>query len=49
MLEKIGCELSSPAGKKDKVALLEAIKQDMKEIKNPSPSQLNLRKAWMTN
>jgi predicted metalloprotease with PDZ domain len=49
MLEKIGCELSSPAGKKDKVALLEAIKQDIKEIKNPSPSQLNLRKAWMTN
>jgi predicted metalloprotease with PDZ domain len=49
MLEKIGCELSSPAGKKDKVALLEAIKQDMKEIKNPSPSQLNLRKAWMNN
>jgi predicted metalloprotease with PDZ domain len=49
MLEKIGCELSSPAGKKDKVALLEAIKQDMKEVKNPSPSQLNMRKAWMNN
>lgn len=47
MLSKIGCELRSLDGKKDKVALLDAMKQELKEIKNPSPAQLELRKAWI--
>ena len=47
MLPKIGCELHSIDGKKDKVAIIDAMKQEMKEIKNPSPAQLELRKAWI--
>lgn len=47
LLPKIGCELRSVDGKKDKVALLDSLKQELKEIKNPSPSQLDLRKAWI--
>lgn len=47
LLPKIGCELHSIDSKKDKVAFLEAMKQELKEIKNPSPSQLDLRKAWI--
>jgi hypothetical protein len=47
LLPTIGCELRSSDGKKEKEAILEAMNQELKEIKNPSPSQLNLRKAWM--
>jgi predicted metalloprotease with PDZ domain len=47
LLPTIGCELRSTDGKKEKEAILDAMKQELKEIKNPSPSQLNLRKAWM--
>jgi predicted metalloprotease with PDZ domain len=47
LLPTIGCELRSIDGKKDKVAFLDAMKQELQEMKNPSPSQLQLRKAWM--
>ena len=49
MLPIIGCELRSIDGKKDKVAILDAMKHELKEIKNPSPAQLELRKSWMSN
>ncbi len=49
LLPTIGCELRSPDGKKEKEAILEAMKQELKEIKNPSPSQLKLRQAWIGN
>jgi len=49
MLEKIGCELRSSDGTKDKVAILDAMKQELRIIKNPNPPQLALRKAWMNN
>lgn len=49
LLPKIGCELRSIDGKKDKVAFLDAMKQELKEIKNPSPSQLQLRMAWINH
>ena len=48
MLEKIGCELHSSDEKKDKIVFLEAMKKELKELKNPSPAQLKLRKAWMS-
>ena len=48
MLEKIGCELNGTDEKKDKIDLLEAMKKELKELKNPSPAQLKLRKAWMS-
>lgn len=47
LLPKIGCELRSIDGKKDKNAYLDALKQELKEIKNPSPAQLQLRQAWI--
>ena len=47
LLSKVGCELRSIDGKKDKVAFLDAMKQEFKEIINPSPAQLQLRQAWM--
>ena len=47
LLSKVGCELRTIDGKKDKVAFLDAMKQEFKEIKNPSPAQLQLRQAWM--
>jgi len=49
MLEKIGCELGSSDETKDKVPILEAMKKELKELKNPSPAQLKLRKAWMSH
>jgi predicted metalloprotease with PDZ domain len=49
LLEKIGCELRSTDEKKDKVRFLNDLKQELKEIKNPSPSQLKLRQAWINN
>jgi predicted metalloprotease with PDZ domain len=49
MLEKIGCELNGTDEKKDKIDLLEAMKKELKELKNPSPAQLKLRKAWMSH
>ena len=47
LLTNIGCELRSTDDKKDKVVILEEMKKELKEMKNPSPSQLTLRKAWM--
>ena len=49
LLEKICCELRSTDEKKDKVRILNDLKQELKEIKNPSPSQLKLRQAWIVN
>ena len=49
LLEKIGCELRSTDEKKDKVRFLDDLKQELKESKNPSPSQLKLRQAWIRN
>ena len=49
LLEKIGCELRSTDEKKDKVRFLDELKQELKESKNPSPSQLKLRQAWIRN
>jgi predicted metalloprotease with PDZ domain len=49
LLPTIGCELRSSDEKKEKEAILEAMKQELKEVKNPSPSQLDLRKAWIYN
>lgn len=48
LLPKIGCELRSTDEKKDKIDFLEAMKKELKELKNPSPAQLKLRKAWMS-
>jgi hypothetical protein len=49
LLEKIGCELRSTDEKKDKGRFLNDLKQELKEIKNPSPYQLKLRQAWISN
>jgi predicted metalloprotease with PDZ domain len=47
LLSKVGCELRSTDDKKDKIAFLAAMKNELKEMKNPSPAQLQLRQAWI--
>jgi predicted metalloprotease with PDZ domain len=49
LLPQIGCELRNIDGKKEKVRYLNDLKQELKEIVNPSPSQLKLRQAWISN
>jgi predicted metalloprotease with PDZ domain len=47
LLAKVGCELRSTDDKKDKIAFLAAMKNELKEMKKPSPAQLQLRQAWI--
>jgi predicted metalloprotease with PDZ domain len=47
LLANVGCELRSTDDKKDKIAFLAAMKHELKEMKNPSPAQLQLRQAWI--
>lgn len=49
MLPKIGCDLRRIDGKKEKIAFLDAMNKEIKEIENPSPAQLQMRKSWMSN
>jgi predicted metalloprotease with PDZ domain len=49
LLPKIGCELRSIDGQKDKNAYLDALKQELKEVSNPSPAQIQLRQAWINH
>jgi predicted metalloprotease with PDZ domain len=49
LLPKIGCELRSTDGQKDKNAYLDALKQELKEVSNPSPAQIQLRQAWINH